>query len=125
MIFSSSKFGFFQIQAFKLEVILFIKELNSYIENVNEIDDEAIKLLIEAIVSVNKLQANSKFHAVSSCDESAFVNHLDDDIFECRRFIVCCLCHVSIVLFDFLNNLIHTKTEAMFIPPLLLRSKFH
>lgn len=78
-----------------MEVVLFVKELNSYIENVNEIDDEAIKLLVETIISVNKLQINSKFRDVSSTDESSFVNNLNGDVFECRRYIVCRLCSVS------------------------------
>lgn len=87
----------FQIKKLKLEVALFVRELNSYINDVNEIDDEAIKLLMETIISVNKLQTNSKFCVTSPCDESAFVYEFNDDIFMFRRYIVCCLCHVSIV----------------------------
>lgn len=93
----------FQIKKFKLEVVLFVRELNSYIENVNEIDDETIKLLIEAVTSVNKLQINSKFRDASSSYECDFVDNLNGDVFECRRYIVCRLCSVSkrIVFFHF------------------------
>lgn len=61
----------------------------------NEIDDETIYLLTETIMAVNKLQINSKFRETPSSNDSKFACDLDDDIFECRRYIVCCLCHVG------------------------------
>lgn len=80
-----------------MEVALFVKELNSYNGNVDtEINDETIKLLIESVESTNKLQKISKFQDRVSSNESGFINSLNDDIFKCRRYIVCCLCHVSI-----------------------------
>lgn len=87
---------FWQIQKFNLEIALFVKELNSFIENVNEINDETIKFLTESILSINKLQVNSNFRETSAIQESCFVDNLNNDVFKCRRFIVCCLCHVSI-----------------------------
>lgn len=94
----SLNFSFlYQIKKLNLEVALFVKELNSYIANVDSgINDESIKLLIETIEGVNKLQKISKFHKRSPTNESSFVNNLNDDIFKSRRYIVCCLCHVSI-----------------------------
>lgn len=79
-----------------MEVALFAKEVKAYIENVNEIDNETITLLIETIISVNKLQTNSKFRETSLTIESDFVNNLNNEIFDCRRYVVCCICHVSI-----------------------------
>lgn len=67
----------------------------------NEIDDEATKLLVETIISVNKLQINSKFRDASSSDESGFVNNLNGDVFECRRHIICRLCSVIFCHFHF------------------------
>lgn len=84
-----------QIKKFNLNVALFIKELNAYAQNVNQVDDESIKLLIEAIVGINKLQTNSTFCEASLANESAFVNNLNDDIFMCQQIIVCSLCLVS------------------------------
>lgn len=98
-------FSFIQIKKFKLEVALFARELNFYIENVNEMDDEATKLLIETILSVNKLQINSKFRDVSSSNESDFVHNLNGDVFESRRYIVCRLCSVNIVFFISSNGI--------------------
>lgn len=83
-----------QIKKFNLEFALFVKEFNSYIENVSEINDETEKLMIEIIESVNKLQIKSHFCEISS-NESGFVNNVDNDMFECRRLIVCRLCSVS------------------------------
>lgn len=75
---------------------MFVKELHSYAENVNEMNDETMKLLTETVLGINKLQVDSKFRESSTIHESSFVNNLNDDVFKCRRFIVCCLCHVSI-----------------------------
>lgn len=82
-----------------MELSLFVKELRSYTENVNEIDDETTKLLIETILAVDKLQASSKIHETSSANENQFVQDLNEEIFKVRRYIVCCLCHVSKNLF--------------------------
>lgn len=69
----------------------------------NKVDDETIKLLIEAIVGINKLQTNSSFCQASIANESGFVKNLNDDVFTCQRIIVCSLCLVSISI-DFLLN---------------------
>lgn len=104
-----------QIKQFKLEVALFARELNSYIENVNEIDDEATQLLVKTIISVNKLQINSNFRDASCVVESGFVNNLNGDVFECRRYIVCRLCSVKLLYFLFLEiNFRITKTKLIF-----------
>lgn len=84
----------FQIKKFNLEIGLFVKQLDAYIENVNEINDETIKLLIDTVESVSKLQKNAQFCEISS-NESGFVNNLNNDTFECRPYIVCRLCSVS------------------------------
>lgn len=88
-----------QIKKFNLEIASFVKELNSYIENVNEINDETEKLMIETIESVNKLQKKAQFCEISS-NESGLVNNLNNDVFECRRCIVCRLCSVSNRIFS-------------------------
>lgn len=74
---------------------LFVKHLHSYTENVNEIDDETTKLLIETILAVDKLQASSKSHETSTANENQFIYDLNEEIFKVRQYIVCCLCHVS------------------------------
>lgn len=81
---------------------MFGKELHSYAENVNEINDETMKLLTQTIMGINKLQVNSKFRESSTIHGSSFVNNLNDEIFKCRRVIVCCLCHVSIHKYTFI-----------------------
>lgn len=78
-----------------MEVSWFIKEINSYIHNVNEIDDETMKLLVEMTVAVNKLQINARFRENKTTIENNFFDDKCDKIFECRRYIVCRLCHVS------------------------------
>lgn len=78
-----------------MELASFVEELNSYIQNVNEIDEVTVKLLTETIISVNKLQINSKLCEATSSNVSDFVKNLNHDIFQCRRYIICRLCHVS------------------------------
>lgn len=78
-----------------MELALVIKELHFYTENVNEIDDETTKLLIEMILVVNKLQSSSKIHETSYTNENQFIHDLDKEVFNVRRCIVCRLCHVS------------------------------
>lgn len=84
-----------QIKKFNLELALFVKELQSYTDNVNETDDETTKLLMETILAVDKLQATSKNHETSLTNENQFVHCLNEEIFKVRRHIICCLCHVS------------------------------
>lgn len=84
-----------QIKKLNLELALFVKEVNGYIENVNEIDENTVKLLTDAIISVNKLQINSKLSEKTSSSENGFVENLNGDIFQFRRYIICSLCHVS------------------------------
>lgn len=83
-----------QIKKFNLEIALFVKELNAYIRNVNEINDETIKLMTETIESVNELQKLAQFRGIST-NESEFINNLNIDVFECRRRMVCRICAVS------------------------------
>lgn len=90
-----NKYILFQIKKFNLELCLFAKELNSYTETVNEIDDETTKLLIEIILAVDHLQASSKNHKKLASNENQFISYLDEGIFKVRRCIVCHLCHVS------------------------------
>lgn len=74
---------------------MFVKELNSFVDNVDEIDDETTRLSIETVKAVDKLQALSKNRETSSENENQFVYNLDEEIYKIRRYIVCCLCHVS------------------------------
>lgn len=83
-----------QIKKFNLELALFVKELHSYINDGDEVDDETTALLMETIIAVDKLQANSKHCEKSTSNENQFVQNLNEDIFECRRHIVCRVCHV-------------------------------
>lgn len=80
---------------FNINVASFVKELDAHIQNVNTIDDETIKLLTKTILAINKLEKHSNFREISPAHEINFVYNLDDDIFDCRRYIVCYLCHVS------------------------------
>lgn len=100
-----------QIKKFNLELALFVKELHSHTENVNEIDDETTKLLIETILAVDKLQATSKIYETSSTNDNQFLNCLNEEIFKIRRHIICCLCHVSINNFDRIQR---TQMERFF-----------
>lgn len=73
---------------------LFAKELHSYTENVNEIDDETTQLLSETILTLSKLQIGSKYRETPFTNVNQFVTNLNDEVFKCRRYIVCCLCQV-------------------------------
>lgn len=84
----------FQIKKFNLEISLFVKQLNWYIENVNEINDETIGLLVDTVENISKLQKSAQFCEITT-NETAIVNNLNNDIFECRPYIVCRLCSVS------------------------------
>lgn len=77
-----------------MELILFHKDLTSYIQNVNKIDDETNQLMIKIVLAVDKLQINSKFREIPSFNENEFAYDLNDEIFQTRRYIVCRLCHV-------------------------------
>lgn len=91
----------FQIKKFNLELSLFVKGVNDFIQNVNEIDEETMGLLTETIISVNKLQINSKLCEKTAANQNDFVQSLSNDIFQCRRYIICSLCHVSKLLLYF------------------------
>lgn len=77
-----------------MELALFAKELQSHIKNVNEIDNETTQLLSETIIDLNKLQIGSKYRETPFTNENQFAHNLNDEIFKCRRYIACCLCHV-------------------------------
>lgn len=79
-----------------MEITLFIKELHLHSQNTNEVDDETLKLLAEVIVAANKLQINSRLLESIPTAENNFVDHINDGVFEFRRYIVCRLCHVSV-----------------------------
>lgn len=81
-----------------MEIGLFLRELNSFIEHDNEIDDETIKLLTETFLSMNKLQCAAIFRESIADDDNNFFMNLDDEHFQFRRHIVCCLCHVSFLV---------------------------
>lgn len=70
-------------------------------------DDETIKLLIETTVAINKLQIDSKFRETLDEDENKYTIDLNNEIFDCRRYIICRICHVStfinLLLFVFLK----------------------
>lgn len=93
-----STFLLFQIKKFNLELSLFVKEVNDFIQNVNEVDERTIGLLTETILCVNKLQINSKLCEKTAANQNDFVESLNNDIFQCRRYIICSLCHVSIAI---------------------------
>lgn len=77
-----------------MELALFAKELHSYTENVNEIDDETTQLLSETILGLSKLQIGSKYRETPITNVNQFVTNLNNEIFKCRRYIVCRLCQV-------------------------------
>lgn len=104
-------FFVFQLNEFNLELSLFLKTVHTYIENVNETDDETIKLLAQTILAVDKLQNGSKHRETSFSNENRFFNNLNDEQFICRRHIVCRLCHVS--------NLTYSKQIVVFKPLVL------
>lgn len=79
---------------------LFVKELHSYSDSVNNgINDETTKLLTELVSDVDKLMQHAEINenATISSDthENQFISGLNEEIFQIRRCIVCCLCHVS------------------------------
>lgn len=84
-----------QIKKLNLDIAVFVDELNSHLENGNEINDETIKLLTESVSSINKLQKFAQFRETLS-NERGFVESLDNELFEYRHCIVCRLCSVSI-----------------------------
>lgn len=89
---------FFQIAKLNLELSLFVKELTTYADEVNETDDKTHELLIEAITAINALEANSVHRRAAQSkpkEDKHFLDQLDNIQFECRRHIMCCLCHVS------------------------------
>lgn len=84
-----------QIKKFNLELVLFQKDLDSYIQNSNETDNETTKLMNTIILGLDRLQHNSKFRDQHTFNENQFAHDLNDEIFERRRIIVCRLCSVS------------------------------
>ncbi|XP_031626105.1 uncharacterized protein LOC116342572 [Contarinia nasturtii] len=87
-----------KIKKFNLELALFVKELKSYINDVSVVNDETTHFLMETIIAVDKLQATSRHCEKSASNENRFVQDLNEDIFECRRHIVCRVCHEHIPL---------------------------
>lgn len=94
--FNSTKTFHFSMQTkkFNLEIGLFLKEIKSFIQQDNVIDDETIKLLTETIWAVNKLQCTARFHENDAHSENNFFFELENDHFQFRRHIVCRLCLV-------------------------------
>lgn len=77
-----------------MEIGLFVKELYSFAENVNEIDDETIKMLSEVILAVDKLTSTAQFRGTPTSHTVDFVQNFNDEHLECRRYIFCRLCGV-------------------------------
>lgn len=84
-----------QTKKFNLEIGLFLKEIKSFIQQDNVIDDETIKLLTETILAVNQLQCSAHFHENDADTENNFFFELENDHFQFRRHIVCRLCLVG------------------------------
>lgn len=95
-----------------LEIASFIKEINAFIENVNEIDSETIGLLNEISLAVNKLRKNSKLNETSYSKKRGLLQALNGEHFVNRRFIFCNLCQVSkqIEVCMFLSCIEHVAT---------------
>lgn len=77
-----------------MEIGLFLKEIKSFIQQTNVIDDETIKLLTETILAVNQLQCRAQFDENNANNENNFFFELENDHFQFRRHIVCRLCLV-------------------------------
>lgn len=77
-----------------LEIGLFVKELNSFAENVNEIDNETTKMMSEVILAVDSLMSTAQFRETPASSSVDFVHDFNDQHLECRRYIFCRLCGV-------------------------------
>lgn len=93
-----------QLKHFNLEIGLFLKEIKSCIADDNEINDETVKLIAETMSSMDKLLCRAKFHESLPDNENDFFFDLNNEHFQFRRHIVCCLCHVSKKLIFFLES---------------------
>lgn len=84
------------MEQFKFELVLFLKVLDSYTKNVNEVDDETVNLLDEMSSAIEKLKTSSNKPEMPTNIEEPILNDLKDDIFKCNiQYIECCLCNVS------------------------------
>lgn len=83
-----------QTKKFNLEIGLFLKEIKSFMQKDNVIDDETTKLLTETILAINQLQCTAQFHENDADSDNNFFFDLENDHFQFRRHIVCCLCLV-------------------------------
>lgn len=70
--------------------------MNLFIQNVNKIDAKTLRLLAETIENVNKLHATSICRTVKPTNDSRFVESLNNDIFDYRRYIICTMCEVNV-----------------------------
>lgn len=87
-----------QTKKFNLEIGLFLKEIKSFVQQDNVIDDETIKLLAETVLAIDQLQCVTKFRENDAADsENNFFFELENDYFQFRRHIVCRLCLVGLM----------------------------
>lgn len=94
---------------------LLTKQLSSHLKNVNRIDENTVKSLIEMQSIIENLLSESTFCEAETPNDCEFVGDLNDEYFELGRHIVCRLCHVS-KLFSFARK---KATNFNY------RSKFH
>lgn len=104
----SIRLYYLKIGKLNLEIKLFTSELQTYIQNVNVIDEKTEELLLDLTTSTEKLISESKLRKSSSSSGSNFLDNFGAEHLECRREIFCRLCEVNFkvkttigVYFDF------------------------
>lgn len=83
------------MEQFKFELVLFLKVLDSYTKNVNEVDDETLNLLNETSSAIDKLKTSSTKAETPTTLGKQILDDLKNVNFKCNRYIECCLCDVS------------------------------
>lgn len=84
-----------KIGKLNLEIKLFTSDLQTYIENVNVIDEKTEELLLDLTTATEKLIGESKLRKTSSSIGHEFLDNLKAEHLECRREIFCRLCEVN------------------------------
>ncbi|XP_031636300.1 uncharacterized protein LOC116349147 [Contarinia nasturtii] len=81
------------INQINIEIGVFLKRLRMYSDRKNvQINDKTAELLLDVVVSVDKLIANAEMIPKTGDDNTKFIFDLNDQQFDLRQYIMCRLC---------------------------------
>lgn len=84
------------IHQFNIEIGVFLRRLRLYSKQESiKINEETVKLLVDAVDCIDKLIGNSEKISNTNHDNVNFLFDLNEQQFDLRQYIMCRLCVVS------------------------------